>query len=98
VFFDWLTGIRPWCISRQLWWGHRIPVWTCEKDHINVFDDESLVEDYIKKISEDKNLSKKNLILTLIIFNLISDSRLKSSFSLEELIKILTTPSLTPQE
>ena len=27
---NWLTNIRPWCISRQLWWGHRIPVWTCE--------------------------------------------------------------------
>ncbi len=27
---NWLTNIRPWCISRQLWWGHRIPVWTCD--------------------------------------------------------------------
>ncbi len=27
VFFDWLENIRPWCISRQLWWGHRIPAW-----------------------------------------------------------------------
>ncbi len=26
---NWLVNIRPWCISRQLWWGHRIPVWTC---------------------------------------------------------------------
>lgn len=26
---NWLENIRPWCISRQLWWGHRIPVWTC---------------------------------------------------------------------
>lgn len=26
---NWLDNIRPWCISRQLWWGHRIPVWTC---------------------------------------------------------------------
>jgi len=27
VYLDWLENIRPWCISRQLWWGHRIPVW-----------------------------------------------------------------------
>ncbi len=28
----WLTGIRDWCISRQLWWGHRIPVWYCTSE------------------------------------------------------------------
>jgi valyl-tRNA synthetase len=27
VYLSWLEGIRPWCISRQLWWGHRIPAW-----------------------------------------------------------------------
>ena len=27
VYFNWLRNIRPWCISRQLWWGHQIPVW-----------------------------------------------------------------------
>lgn len=27
VYFDWMENIRPWCISRQLWWGHRIPAW-----------------------------------------------------------------------
>ncbi|MCK4602547.1 MAG: valine--tRNA ligase, partial [Phycisphaerae bacterium] len=31
VYFDWLENIRPWCISRQLWWGHRIPAWYCPK-------------------------------------------------------------------
>jgi valyl-tRNA synthetase len=29
-FFQWMESIRPWCISRQLWWGHRIPVWYCD--------------------------------------------------------------------
>jgi valyl-tRNA synthetase len=27
VYLDWLESIRPWCVSRQLWWGHRLPVW-----------------------------------------------------------------------
>jgi valyl-tRNA synthetase len=29
VYFEWMRNIHDWCISRQLWWGHRIPVWTC---------------------------------------------------------------------
>ena len=31
VYLEWMRGIRPWCISRQLWWGHRLPVYTCEE-------------------------------------------------------------------
>ena len=27
TYFDWMRNIEPWCISRQLWWGHRIPAW-----------------------------------------------------------------------
>ncbi|MEN6384083.1 MAG: valine--tRNA ligase [Phycisphaerales bacterium] len=35
-YLDWLYGIRDWCISRQLWWGHRIPIWYCGNcEHIN---------------------------------------------------------------
>jgi valyl-tRNA synthetase len=30
VYLEWMREIRPWCISRQLWWGHRIPVWYCD--------------------------------------------------------------------
>jgi valyl-tRNA synthetase len=31
VYTNWLEGIRDWCISRQIWWGHRLPVWYCAK-------------------------------------------------------------------
>ncbi len=30
IYYNWLENIRDWCISRQLWWGHRIPVWYCD--------------------------------------------------------------------
>ncbi|HNX28245.1 MAG TPA: valine--tRNA ligase [Syntrophomonadaceae bacterium] len=30
IYINWMENIRDWCISRQLWWGHRIPVWYCE--------------------------------------------------------------------
>ncbi|MDJ0781465.1 MAG: valine--tRNA ligase [Desulfosarcinaceae bacterium] len=30
TYYDWMHNIRDWCISRQIWWGHRIPAWTCK--------------------------------------------------------------------
>ena len=34
TYFHWLENIEPWCISRQLWWGHQIPVWYGLDDHV----------------------------------------------------------------
>jgi len=36
TYFHWMRNIRDWCISRQVWWGHRIPVWTCDRGHASV--------------------------------------------------------------
>lgn len=33
TYFHWMENIQDWCISRQIWWGHRIPVWTCKNRH-----------------------------------------------------------------
>lgn len=41
IYFNWMENIRDWCISRQLWWGHRIPAYYCDEcGHINVSVDE----------------------------------------------------------
>ncbi len=41
VYLNWMENVRDWCISRQLWWGHRIPVWYCKDcGHINVSEEE----------------------------------------------------------
>jgi len=40
IFFQWLNNIEPWCISRQLWWGHQIPVWYDEAGGIFVAESE----------------------------------------------------------
>jgi valyl-tRNA synthetase len=40
VYLNWMENIRPWCISRQLWWGHQIPVWYCADGHVTVEESE----------------------------------------------------------
>ena len=36
AYVSWLDGLRDWNISRQLWWGHRIPAWYCGDGHVTV--------------------------------------------------------------
>ncbi|MCC0016435.1 MAG: valine--tRNA ligase [Rhodobiaceae bacterium] len=40
TYFDWMRNIQPWCISRQLWWGHQIPAWYGPDDTVFVAEDE----------------------------------------------------------
>jgi valyl-tRNA synthetase len=40
TYFAWMRNIRDWCISRQLWWGHRIPAFTCPNGHVTVADED----------------------------------------------------------
>jgi len=41
TFFNWMENIQPWCVSRQLWWGHRIPAWYAEDGTVFVAETES---------------------------------------------------------
>ncbi|MGH8190400.1 MAG: valine--tRNA ligase [Rhodanobacteraceae bacterium] len=54
TYTQWLGNIRDWCISRQLWWGHRIPAWYDEAGNIFVGEDEAdLLEHYPELRGED---------------------------------------------
>ena len=40
TYFEWMRNIHDWCISRQLWWGHRIPAFTCANGHVTVSEED----------------------------------------------------------
>ena len=52
TYFEWMYNIQDWCISRQIWWGHRIPAWYDEENNIYVGNSE-------QEIREKNNLSKE---------------------------------------
>ena len=55
TYFDWMNNIQPWCISRQLWWGHRIPAWYTDKGEVIVAKSEAEAKIMAKeKYSTDK--------------------------------------------
>ena len=60
TYFDWLENIQPWCISRQLWWGHQIPAWYDEEGNIFVADNE---EEAQAAAGEGVKLTRDNDVL-----------------------------------
>ncbi|NPB06334.1 MAG: valine--tRNA ligase [Aquificae bacterium] len=81
-YLDWMYNLRDWCISRQIWWGHRIPVWYCRScSRESVFTDDELTE-----------LTDK------LIFNLLADGKLKEPFTAEEVLKLLNEPHFVHPE
>ena len=55
TYFAWMNDIQDWCISRQIWWGHRIPAWLDDEGNIFVAENE-------KKVREKYNLDSKKKI------------------------------------
>ncbi len=59
VYLNWMNNIRDWCISRQLWWGHRIPVWycqDCDEITVSVEDPTSCWRCGSKKLEQDPDV------------------------------------------
>ena len=54
TFFQWMNEIQPWCISRQIWWGHRIPAWYDDSGNIFVAENEKEAISLAKKKYKNK--------------------------------------------
>ncbi len=54
IFFQWMKNIEPWCISRQIWWGHRIPAWYDENNNIFVAENKKKATLLAKKKNKNK--------------------------------------------
>ncbi|NPB07682.1 MAG: valine--tRNA ligase, partial [Aquificae bacterium] len=81
-YLEWMYNLKDWCISRQIWWGHRIPVWYCKDcGGVNVFTDDDFSRVYDK-----------------LIFNLIADGKIKEEFTPEEVEAVLKAPNFVHPE
>jgi len=58
IYFEWLRNIEPWCISRQLWWGHRIPAWYDAEGNIYVAETEAeaIAQSGGKALTQDEDV------------------------------------------
>lgn len=64
TYFDWLENIQPWCISRQIWWGHQIPAWYGPDCHIFVFEtEEEAYQEALKHYGQHVSLIRDNDVL-----------------------------------
>ncbi|MCW8853573.1 MAG: valine--tRNA ligase [Gammaproteobacteria bacterium] len=62
TYFEWMNNIQDWCISRQIWWGHRIPAWYDNDGKVYVADNESAVREKYK-LADDIELKQDEDVL-----------------------------------
>lgn len=62
TYFEWMNNIQDWCISRQIWWGHRIPAWYDDAGKVYVGRDEAEVREK-NQLAADVNLQQDNDVL-----------------------------------
>ena len=55
TFYQWMNNIEPWCISRQIWWGHRIPIWYNHDGKMFAAENEQEAHELAKKYYKNKN-------------------------------------------
>lgn len=64
TYFDWLENIQPWCISRQIWWGHQVPAWFAEDGTIFVAEtEEEAYAEARSKLGADVKLTRDTDVL-----------------------------------
>lgn len=64
TYFDWLENIQPWCISRQIWWGHQVPAWFAEDGTIFVAEtEEEAYTEARSKLGADVKLTRDTDVL-----------------------------------
>ena len=61
TYFNWMDNIQDWCISRQIWWGHRIPAWYDDEGNVYVGHNEAEVRDFYKL--DDRALQQEEDVL-----------------------------------
>jgi valyl-tRNA synthetase len=63
TYFEWMNNIQPWCISRQLWWGHRIPAWYTDEGEVIVAKSEDEAKIIAKEKYGNDNISRDEDVL-----------------------------------
>ena len=63
TYFEWMNNIQPWCISRQLWWGHRIPAWYTDEGEVIVAKSEDEAKIIAKEKYDNDKISRDEDVL-----------------------------------